>query len=266
MNDNLLHVSNSLRTSLASLKKKISNLKVSVEHLDSEVDKFDIKFDKMQNEVEIFKTRVERTTTREVRRLEREVEELRARLSEFQGRPQPASAETLRIASTLSVFECLLRHICESSDDFRLISYSFLFSAVVERVVKGDQDAYFLDEIPVSATEIVKRGREYLAWIREECDTHLTDPAAWEQFSEPVSEWWRNDALPLIYGARDEAWDLDVPLSLAEMAMWKDCPAERPIHFSPIFDAYEIYHKHKDEIYESSGARDFDLKMFSFTP
>lgn len=263
MNDNLLQVNNTLRTSLASLKKKVSNLKISLEVLDADIEKFDIRFDKVQNEVEIYKSRLERSMSREVRRLEKELEETRRKLLVQQKNPLPTSKETLRVASTVCVFECILRHICGNSDDFRLVSYSYLFPSVIERVVSGSQEAYFLDEMPVSATEVIRRGREYLAWIRSECETHLTDPSAWNEYNHPISEWWKNDALPLIYGARDEAWDLDMPLSLAEMTMWRDSPAERPTHFSPIFDAYEIYRSHKDEVYVPSGASDFDLKMFS---
>jgi hypothetical protein len=47
------------------------------------------------------------------------------------------------------------------------------------------------------------------------------------------------------------------------MLTWQDNPGDRPIHFGPIFDAYEIYKKHKDEVYESSGVKDFDIKMFT---
>jgi hypothetical protein len=48
------------------------------------------------------------------------------------------------------------------------------------------------------------------------------------------------------------------------MLLWRSSPADRPLHFSSIFDAYEIYKKNKDAVYESSGVRTFELKMFSF--
>jgi hypothetical protein len=67
----------------------------------------------------------------------------------------------------------------------------------------------------------------------------------------------------LIYGSRDEQWDIDEPLTLTEMLTWQDNPGDRPIHFGPVFDAYEIYKKHKDEVYESSGVKEFDIKMFT---
>jgi hypothetical protein len=77
-----------------------------------------------------------------------------------------------------------------------------------------------------------------------------------------MREWWANDALPLLYGARDEQWDIDAPFSLPEMLLWRDSPGDRPLNFSTIFEAYEIYRKHKDAVYDSTGLREFELKQF----
>jgi len=263
MIDTLAYQTNSMRTSVSSLKKKLSNLKISVELLDAELEKIDTKFDKLLTESELYKARLEREMGREVRRLERELGLLQKQLSGKEPE-STVSTEELRIASTVAIIESILRQICESAEDFRLISYSFLFPAVIERVVKGTEDAYFLDEIPASAELVIKRGHEYVKWIRESCEVHLTDPHAWEEYSEEIANWWRNDALPLLYGSRDEQWDIDVPLSHMEMMLWQDNPADRPIQFSPVFDAYEIYRKNKDAIYESSGLRSFELQHFSF--
>jgi hypothetical protein len=128
----------------------------------------------------------------------------------------------------------------------------------------GGEDAYFLEEIPPAATLVISRGKEYIAWIREEYDTHISDPETWPNAIDHVVEWWRNDALPMMYGARDEQWDIDVPLTLQEILLWKESPADRPLNFSKIFDSYEIYRKHKDETYGTSGLREFELKLFSF--
>ena len=68
----------------------------------------------------------------------------------------------------------------------------------------------------------------------------------------------------MIYGSRDEQWDIDLPLTLTEILLWKDSPADRPLNFPKIFDAYEIYRKHKDEIYGPTGIREFELKNFSY--
>jgi hypothetical protein len=265
MMDNIVFATDSMRSSVSSLKKKLSNLKISVEQLGSEVEKIETKFDKLLTQTEIYKAKLEREKGREVRRLELELSKLKKQLketgpvSDSQGDPTELS-----IASTIAVLECLLRHICEGADDFRLMSYAFLFPAVIERVASSEDPAYFLHKLPQSSQIVINRGKEYVKYLREICETHVTDPEAWEQHVFSVTDWWRNDALPLLYGERDEEWDSDIPLSLAEMLMWRDEPGERPIHFSPVFDAYETYRAHKDEVYNSSEVRAFDLKMFKF--
>ena len=260
--DNLLYATNSMRSSVSSLKKKLSNLKVQFEIFDAEITKLEDKFDKVLTSSEIYKTKLEREVTREVRRLEKELKNLR-KTGDIKEPGIKTSDTELSVASTIAIIESTLRLICEGADDFRLMSEAFLFPAVIERVITGKEEAYLLDEVPASAHIVVKRGREYVAWIRSEYDTHLTDPEAWESAINEVTNWWRNDALPLLYGSRDEEWDIDMPLTLAEMLQWRDSPAERPIVFSSVFDAYELYRLNKDTVFETTGLRQFELKQFT---
>ena len=263
MLDNLLTSTNTTRTSLTNLKKKLSKLRIQVEEFSADLEKIDTKFENVLAQAEIYKSKLEREMGREVRRLEREL----AILSKsVKGNPLlPDANETDRkVASTVGIFDTILRHMCANADDFRLASEAFLFPAVYERVMDGGEDAYFLEEIPPSAGLVISRGKEYISWIREEYDTHITDPETWPDAINHVVEWWRNDALAMIYGARDEQWDIDVPLSLQEILLWKESPGDRPLNFSKVFDAYEIYRKHKDETYGTSGIREFELKLFSF--
>jgi hypothetical protein len=264
VNDNLIYASGVLRSSISSLRKKLSNIKVVVEQFDADLDKIDAKFEKFIVQTEIYKTRLEREIGREVRKLEHEIVQLKKRTPSLSEDETPDDKDS-KIASTIAIFETIVRFMCEGSEDFRLVSYSFLFPAVFEKVVQGKEEAYFLDEVPSSAILVINRGKEYIEWIRSECGTHLVEPEAWDKYSELICEWWRNDALPLIYGSRDDQWDIEIPLSMAEMLMWRDEPSERPIHFPAVFDAYEVFKKLKDSIYTSSGVRDFELKMFSYT-
>lgn len=262
--DNIVLATNSMRSSVSALKKKLSNLKVQVELFDAELDKIDTKFDNILTQAEIYKAKLEREMGREVRRLERELALLTR--EGIKGEPKTqASDQEVKIASSVAIVESILRLISEGADDFRLISEAFLFPAVIERIMNATEEAYFLEEVPASAATVVDRGREYVRWVRSEFDTHLTDEDTWLAAIEPITDWWRNDALPLLYGSRDEQWDIDVPLTLTEMLTWRDVPAERPITYSAIFDAYEIYRKNKDFVYEKTGLRQFELKQFAFT-
>ena len=260
--DNILFATNSMRSSVSSLKKKLSNLKIQVEMFDAELEKIENKFDNILTQAEIYKAKVEREVGREVRRLEKELAEKSTKHADKT--PTVTDPSDLKVASTLSIFESLLRNMCVNAEDFRLASEAFLFPAVYERVMSGDDEAYFLEEVPPSANLIIKRGSEYISWLRSEYDTHLTEPNTWSDAIDYIAEWWRNDALPLLYGSRDEQWDIDLPLSLSEILIWRDSPGDRPLQFPKIFDAYEIYKSHKDEIYESSGLRAFELRLFTF--
>lgn len=261
--DNIVLATNSMRSSVSSLKRKLSNLRVQLEVFDAEIEKIDTKFEKILTEVEIYKAKVEREMGREVRRLEVEIKSLHNN-GITKKTPENTSPEEIKIAQTICIFDSILRNMCQGADDFRTISEAFLFPAVYERVVKGTDDAYFIEEMPQTATLVLQRGREYINWVRAECKTHLTEPTAWETYIGTITDWWRNDALPLIYGSRDEQWDVDAPLSLPEMTSWQNNPADRPLNFSPIFDSYEIYRKHKDTVYESTGTKQFDVRAFSF--
>jgi hypothetical protein len=263
MLDNLLTATSASRTSLTNIKKKVSKLRIAVEDVSADLEKMETKFENILSQAEIYKAKLEREMGREVRRLERELALLRKATGGAKT-PAEATESDLKVASTIGIFDTILRHMCEGAEDLRLASEAFLFPAVYERVMEGTEDAYYLEEIPTAAALVIKRGAEHIAWIREEYDTHITDPETWPLAIDYITEWWRNDALPMIYGARDEQWDIDVPLSLPEILQWKESPGDRPLNFPKIFDAYEIYRKHKDEIYESSGIRDLELKLFTF--
>jgi len=263
MLDNLLTSTNAARTSLTNIKKKVSKLRISVEEVSADLEKMETKFENILSQAEIYKAKLEREMGREVRRLERELTLLR---NATRGviTPGEATKSDLKVASTIGIFDTFLRHMCKNAEDFRLASEAFLFPAVYERVMEGSEEAYFLEEVPVASPIVIQRGKEYIKHLRETSDTYVTEPETWAANIQSIVDWWRNDALPMIYGARDEQWDIDVPLSLPEILEWRDSTGDRPLNFPKIFDAYEIYRKHKDTIYENTGLRDFELKLLTF--
>jgi hypothetical protein len=242
MNNRLISAKKHFRASITSLKVKILNL-------DAELEKVNQKFEDLMDEVDRYKYSIDVNT---VRATPRQIEE-----------PEETPQENLDIGGTIGIFDTLVRAIAKDADDFKLACESILFPTVFKRVIALDQ-FYFLDAIPDSAAVVIKQGRETLEWLREEFDTHITDPSAWPLASDIISIWWLNTALPLLYGVRDERWDEDKPFTHSEMETWRDYPGERATQFSAIFSGYEYYINHKDEIDKNLGLSEFEIKTFTF--
>lgn len=265
MPDNLTFATETMRTTVTNLKKKVSNIQITVEQFRAELDKMESKFDKLLVQAEIYRSRVEREAKRDVRKLELELEKARKQTSASSFAELPDIPESeFKIASTVAVFECILRHMCEGADDFKLMCHSIIFPSIYERIIQEEKELY-LETVPKSADIVINRGKQFLYHLRGEFETHLTEPSAWESCIEAVTEWWKNDAFPLLYGERYYEWDTDMGLPLIEILQWKEEPADRPLQFPSVFDVFELYKKHKDEVFEKSGVRAFDLKMFRYS-
>ena len=145
------------------------------------------------------------------------------------------------------------------ASDFRLVSQALLFKVVYEPIMRGNED-YYIDKVPVAALEIVKRGREYIRSIRHQFETAMTDSSVWDDIVGLVHAWWLNDALPLLYGARDDTWEDFVPYSLYEMLAWRDQPAARALDFPLVWDGTELVAKYGDQIRENTGIGEFQNK------
>jgi len=165
MLDNLLTATSTTRTSLSNLKKKLSKLRIQVEELGADIEKIDTKFENVLSQAEIYKAKLEREMSREVRRLEKELALLRSGLKDSPLTNKPTETDC-RVATTIGIFDALLRHMCEGADDFRLASEAFLFPSVYERIMDGTQEAYFMEEVPTAAALVISRGKEHVAWIR----------------------------------------------------------------------------------------------------
>mgnify|MGYP006271526567 CR=1 FL=1 len=268
MTDHLQEATSSVKVAISKLKKKHSNLKISVERFGAELDAIDLKLDSIATNADIYRVRVQRATSREVKRLQLEIERLQKELDKNTNRlpsRAQASEEEMNIAKSICIFECLMRHLSKGADDFRLISEAFLFPAVYERIVDARDDAYFLDYVPHNFSHIIARGKEFITALREVCTTYLTYPDAWSAYVVEVADWWRNEALPLLYGSRADDWDIDEPYSLAEMTIWKESPGDRPTSFPKIFDGFEIYGKNQDAAFEETGVRIFEVKTFTYS-
>lgn len=219
----------------------------------------------IQRGIEAFKAHAERLANAETKRLQRRVKELEAKLADLGEKTalKSVNSEEINKAKTIAIFDAIIFNISnwstagDTAPDFELASQAILFPAVYERVMRGDEEAYILEEVPVSALEVVKRGREYVKHFRSSCPLSLVDPTTWEMYGGEVQKWWVNDALPLIYGARDPSWEEDTPFTLPEMIAWRDYPANRALSFPLIFDGMEHVEKYRDAVREETGLPEF---------
>lgn len=166
-------------------------------------------------------------------------------------------------ASTLAIFDSIIFAMSnwstegDTAPDFELACQSTLFPTAYERVMAGDED-YLITEVPASAAEVVRKGRELIRHLRNTEKTLLTTPDTWERQHPAVHALWTQELLPLLYGARSEDWDTDTPLTLDQINEWKEGPASRALKFPAIFDGIELVGKHGDGIRETTGLPEFN--------
>lgn len=170
-------------------------------------------------------------------------------------------------AKTLAIFDAIIASISnwstdgQTAPDVELIFQSILFPLVYEPVCKGNED-YYLQEVPSIAPEIVKRGREYVADLRQRCISLINTKESWTEFAPEIQEWIVNDALPLIYQARDDDWQIKKAYPFGAMTVWRDEPHQRIRDFPLIFDGMELVARRSEDIREAGIAK-FELNTLS---
>jgi hypothetical protein len=208
-----------------------------------------------------YKEVCDRERDREIKQYKETIKKLEKQVTSAPAVDEPP-VESLKRAKTIAIFDSILFAIENWSTDGQIApdivmaSQSILFPAVYERVMSGHED-YILEKVPIVALEIVKRGREFIKHIRTVCSSALSEEKAWNEYAPLVQEWWINDALPLIYGARDPEWETDECLKHIEIMTWREQPASRALDFPLIFDAMELVNRYPDQIRESTGLPTF---------
>lgn len=253
---------------LGDIRKLEEDFVARVRKLEEHANRMSMAVDRIAKGVEAYKAHTDRASNSEVRKLRKQIAQLEEQLDGAVNgaKKEAANRDQIRKAKTLAIFDAILFNISnwsidgDTAPDIELASQAILFPAVYERVMMGEQDAYVLEEVPDAALEVVRRGREYVKYFRQLCPLSLVEPGTWERHAATVQEWWVNDALPLLYGARDESWDGDSPYSLAEMIAWRDFPANRALGFPLVFDGMELVERHRDAIREESRIADLNRK------
>ena len=226
-------------------------------------DQYDACVDALCAEVPDAMRRERRQLEMALKKLERENKKLTRELKN-RGQVQVESVNNADVdrAKTIAIFDGILFAIENWSTDgqlaadFVIACQSILFPIIYDKVMGGDED-YYVTEVPISALEIVNRGREYVKYFRQEIDEGLTTDTAWPIACDEVHDWCLNDFLPLVYGVRAEDWDKSDAYSLAQMLQWRDQPQARILDFPRIQDAMDLVKKHGDEIRETTGLPEF---------
>jgi len=248
----------------AESQRRIAMMRRKLEALDATVQQ-------LYTNTNAFKSATERKARRELRLSQQENEELKKELAVLKAQMENRQVEGPEAdkAKTFAIFDSILFAISNWSDDgqtapdIELASQSVLFPAVYERIMTGTDEAYILTKVPTAAAEVVRRGREFVQFFRQVCDASLMDATTWAEYARDIQTWWVNDALPLLYEARDQRWDEDEPFSLDEMIAWRDFPANRPLLYPAVFDGMELVQKYSTEIRETTGLPEFNKLVMS---
>ena len=227
----------------------------------------DKKGEELINEVMSAFARQTRKDQARIKRLEYEIKKLKQQVDL---KPVESKQEQVGLdrAKTLAIFDSILFAIENWAEDdspapdFTLAAQACLFPLVYEQIGKGNKD-YYVTEVPPAAMEIVRRGREYVHAFRVKDDTSIFEPDTWAVISGEVHDWWINDALPLIYGARDPDWDTSSPYSLEDMMKWRHMPASRALEFPLIYDGMELVKQYGDSIRDSTGLPVFNKNVLT---
>lgn len=247
--DSLLQNSAAIKTSILSLKKKAITMQSQIHAIDTEISKVGDKIDNLLQESD------------------NTIEWLRHRVSElesyFNDTPPPSSTDPLELkkAVTLQIFEFIVDRICDGSDDYEVMCQAFLFPVIYSHVVMGEKK-YLLDYLPDCVSYVIDSGKELLQSIREACDAQLTQQKPWDSMIDLSVSWWKEQALPLLYGEEEEFWNKDEVFTLSTMEDWKANYSMRPINYPTVYDAINTLNTHREEAYEASGIREFGSLQF----
>lgn len=267
-----------LMKQLEIMDDEIANITACEQRLTDEVLDFQLKADEyVETKIRHAKYAMDsenRRLTRELKKALKDVDVLSSRIQVDSLREQKKDDVerdyNLGRAGTIAIFDSIIAAIGNWSNDgqvapdFELLLQSILFPLVYEPVMRGDSD-YYLYQVPVSALEVVKRGREYVKDFRQQKDVAIdADSDMWAICSATLKEWVTNDALPLLYGAGSPDWPAVKSIEIDNMWKWKNEPASRALEFPLIFDSIDLMAMMADDIRESTGLPEFN-KQTLFT-
>lgn len=258
----------SLRIEAPKLKKKLAAALQTISALEAEFDVISDKIEGVATAVEIFEKDITKKQERVIVKMQQRIDQLERELSKLNGGSVNTTNDIiLSKVTTIAVFDAILSAITswsnsgDQASDIEAASQTVIFPCVYDRIMSGADPAYLLDEVPVSADLVVQRGREFVKWIRSECETHITSADAWAKYAPQIQNWWLNDGLPLLYGEADPDWEEDTFYTLEQIEVWRNSPADRMMAFPKIHDAMDLLQKHRTEVNSKINLQDFNRRV-----
>lgn len=256
---------NQLRAEVPKVKRKLAHAHQALSSLDAEVDSLDVKIDALSDAIGAFELTMENKFQKTIQRLQEKIRKLESEMtSHAPAAENPSNEVTLAKATTIAVFDAILAAITswsttgDQASDIEAASQTVIFPCIYERVMDGGDPAYLFKDVPASAELVVQRGREFVRWIRETCETHITQPAAWEEYAPQIQQWWISDGLPLLYGEADPSWEEDTFYTLDQITVWRNNPADRMIAFPKAHDAMDLLQKLRGEVLTHTHLQEFN--------
>ena len=265
----LLWILSTLEKNADFFDKKADTYENRIHALSKERDSFRERAEQCRRKYQEAEEAVENLKQRAIDQAKREtrdqVKNLTRLVNLLEGKDEKIAADKVAVsrAKTFAIMDSILFAIENwASDespapDITLASQATLFPVMLQKVSSGD-DNYYLTEVPSTAYEVVKRGREFVQQFREQEHISVLDPTGWQVLQPILHQWWTRDGLPMLYGQGYEGWEFEEPLTLDQMLTWKNMEMSRAMDFPLIFDGFELVKKYGDEIREESGLPDFN--------
>lgn len=260
LENSLVNLQRTYSLKLADIKTKFDQQILSLgEALDKEIGKLQREFssiDKTTKEVESgfdsFKARLEREAKAEVKQLQLKIKELEKQIQEQQKFIDENFEEVLEEecvderyvrAQTLAMWEKIVWLITcwadtnEIASDFETVSLAFLVPSIFNRIAYFEEDYLMREPPPETTAEVIKQGREFIAFLRTQYKTHLSVSTIWGETSELIKMWWVETGAPLILGKSDPRWVDDPMLTKVETDNWEKDPLFQMKKFPKCHDA-----------------------------
>ena len=204
----------------------------------------------------------------ELKRKDKRIGEVEKRILHYEEAPMQADRVALARAKTFAIIDSILFAIENWAEDdspapdITLAAQATLFPVLLNKVSQGDED-YYLEEVPMGAYEVVRRGRQFVKSFRDDEHISILNEDGWQVLQPILHSWWTRDAMPLLFDAGYAGWEKEEPYTREQMFTWRDKEMSRAMDFPLIFDGYELSRKYGDQIRTETGLPEFNRQVMT---